>query len=84
MSIDEHKRLVRRIQPTFHCRWHVESRCCPIRQDELPGKEGGRPAGQRDDEDILRHVRRIDHDSGSDFHARQCGEGIAHQNDIIL
>jgi hypothetical protein len=51
---------VRRIQPTFHRRWHVESGCCPISKNKLPGTEGGRPTGQRDNEDILRHVRSID------------------------
>jgi hypothetical protein len=43
----EHERLVCRIQPTFHCRGYMESRCGPICQDELPGKEGSRSAGQR-------------------------------------
>src|SRR4030095_16097585 len=32
----ENERLVRRIQPPFYRRWHVESGCCPLSKDELP------------------------------------------------
>ena len=56
-----------RIQPTLHRRWHVESGCCPISKDELLGKERGRPTGQRDDEDILRHCGALTMIAGRTF-----------------
>jgi len=58
-----------RIDSALHGCWDVETGGRPIRQDEFPGEEGRRNAGQWDYEDILRYVWSANDDGWANFHA---------------